>query len=112
MNEKLVRDIPGQRIRAEGGNVRVASAHEMTSLLARKLVEEANEVVQAVVLWDAEQEPGKHRPQIVEELADAAEVIATLRRMFYISEEELEHAMQMKRADKGTFTHRLVWREP
>jgi predicted house-cleaning noncanonical NTP pyrophosphatase (MazG superfamily) len=101
VTEKLVRNGPGQRIRAEGGKVRVAGEHEMRRLLARKLVEEAQEVLAAV-------EDNK-QSQVIEELADVAEVLHALRNVTGIKKDDVRVARNAKRMRKGDFDERLVW---
>lgn len=102
MTEKLVRNGPGQRIRAEGGFVRVAGEHEMPLLLARKLVEEAQEVL-AVIEGN-----GPHA-NLVEELADVTEVVRGLRHFAHVRKDDVRVARRAKRVRAGDFEQRLVW---
>jgi len=106
VDEKLVRNGPGQRVRAEGGSVRVADPHEMLGLLARKLVEEAQEVLALV--------QGPHGTisdviDVIEELADVTEVIRGLRRVVGIRKDDIRLARRTKRTREGDFEERLVW---
>lgn len=98
---KLVRNGPGFRIRAEGGHVRVADSHEMTRLLARKLVEEAEEIVACI--------DRDHLAGAVEELGDLTEVIRALRGQLAIRKDDIRAARRMKRTREGDFSERLVW---
>lgn len=100
--EKLVRNGPGQRIRAEGGKVRVAGEHEMKLLLARKLVEESQEVL-------ALAENNGTQAATVEELADVAEVIHAFRNVMSIRKDDVRAARSIKRVRAGDFGERLVW---
>jgi predicted house-cleaning noncanonical NTP pyrophosphatase (MazG superfamily) len=103
MIEKLVRNGPGTRIRAEGrGRIRVAGEHEMPLLLARKLVEDAQEVLAGI-------QTGVDRTKIVEELADVAEVIHGLRNAVGIRKDDVRAARHAKRIREGDFDQRLVW---
>jgi predicted house-cleaning noncanonical NTP pyrophosphatase (MazG superfamily) len=107
VTEKLVRNGPGQRIRAEGGVVRVADRHEMLGLLARKLVEEAQEVL---ALADDPNATGYSSiTRLVEELGDVTEVIRGLRRVASIRKDDIRVARRAKRLREGDFDDRLVW---
>jgi predicted house-cleaning noncanonical NTP pyrophosphatase (MazG superfamily) len=103
---KLVRNGPGQRIRTEGGKVRVAQLHEMQLLLARKLVEEAQEVLAIIQAIDRE---GFDREAIIEELADVAEVIHAFRGVTSVKKDEVRSARRDKTRRQGDFDERLVW---
>lgn len=100
--EKLVRNTPGQRIVAQGGKVRVAEPFEMPLLLARKLVEEAQEVLAVI------ESVGGHE-QLVQELADVTEVIRGLRQVAHVRKDDLRSARRTKRSHAGDFSERLVW---
>lgn len=103
MGTKLVRNGPGQRIRAEGGTVRVADRHEMLGLLARKLIEEAQEVLAIA------DDPNGSITRLVEELGDVTEVIRGLRRVANIRKDDIRSARRAKRLREGDFAERLVW---
>jgi len=98
-----VRNGPGQRIRAEGGKIRVAAPHELQLLLARKLVEEAQEVLALVQGAD-----GAHA-DVIEELADVTEVVRGLRRIANIRKDDIRSARRAKRMREGDFDECLVW---
>ena len=102
MTEKLVRNGPGFRLRADGAVVRVAGRHEMPVLLARKLVEEAQEVLAAV-------EGGNPHTNVVEELADVTEAIRGLRRAVHVRKDDIRTARRAKRVREGDFDQQLVW---
>ena len=101
--EKLVRNGPGQRIRNEGGNIRIAAPSEMPVWLARKLVEEAQEVLAAL------ENNGDHRV-LVGELADVSEVMFALREALTVSAEELRQARNAKLRREGDFNQCFVWK--
>lgn len=100
--EKLVRNTPGHRIVAQGGKVRVAEPSEMPLLLARKLVEEAQEVLAVI------EGTGGHE-RLVQELADVTEAIRGLRQVAHVRKDDLRAARRTKRAHAGDFSERLVW---
>jgi predicted house-cleaning noncanonical NTP pyrophosphatase (MazG superfamily) len=102
-DEKLVRNGPGERIRAEGGRIRVADENEMRTFVARKLVEEAQEVLAAL---EDETAP---LTQVVEELADVTEAIRGLRRVAHIRKDDIRAARRAKRLREGDFEQRFVW---
>ncbi len=101
--EKLVRNGPGERIRAEGGAIRVADEREMRLLVARKLVEEAQEVLAAL---EDETTP---LSQVVEELADVTEVVRSVRQLLNIRKDDIRAARRAKRLREGDFEQRFVW---
>jgi predicted house-cleaning noncanonical NTP pyrophosphatase (MazG superfamily) len=103
MTEKLVRNGPGFRIRAEGGQIRVAERHELQVLLAQKLVEEAQEVLAVI-----QNERGSHADTVAE-LADVTEAIRGLRRAANIRKDDIRAARRAKRLREGDFSERLVW---
>ena len=78
----------------------------MLGLLARKLVEEAQEVLALV--------QGPHGTisdviDVIEELADVTEVIRGLRRVVGIRKDDIRLARRTKRTREGDFEERLVW---
>jgi len=101
--EKLVRNGPGRRIRDEGGDVRIATSSEMPTLLAHKLIEEAQEVFAAL-------ESGAERKALVGELIDVTAVLDGLCAALQVSAEEFEQTHSAKLQREGDFSERFVWR--
>lgn len=104
MTQKLVRNEPGKRIRAEGGDIRVAFVDEMPLLLAQKLVEEANEILDLVM-----QGARSDNPKLLEELADLTEVQRAFCGTMSI-QVDIEEACWIKYVKEGSFSERLVWK--
>ena len=102
MTEKLVRNGPGFRLRADGATIRVADRAEMPVLLARKLVEEAQEVLAAV-------QGDEPHADVVGELADVTEAIRGLRRAMHVRKDDIRAARRAKRMREGDFDQQLVW---
>ena len=98
---KLVRDkIPAVVEKAGGMPVfYTLTREEAKKLLARKLIEEAFEV------WGADQDT------LAEELADALEVIESLRENASISSESLNEIQERKRAKRGGFEKLIYLKE-
>ncbi|MBS0412108.1 MAG: nucleoside triphosphate pyrophosphohydrolase [Proteobacteria bacterium] len=96
---KLIRDRLVAIMRADGLNTfeRALPLPDFRAALAAKLVEEAHEVAAA-----------ETRADLVEELADVAEVLLALTDAHGITAAEVEAARQAKRAAKGGFDGR-VW---
>ena len=90
---KLVRDGVPDVIRSSGGSARVvkASREQAHGLLRHKLVEETFEV------------SGARDGQLIEELADLADVIASLMRHAGIDPDAVERMREEKRAARGGF---------
>lgn len=112
MSEKLVRDQPGTRIQAEGGRIRVAEPHEMPVLLARKLVEEAQEVLAEIERAAKGMSVSEHITywaSMIEELGDVETVLAYLRRVTRISSVSVRDRQIQKNNEAGSFDKRLVW---
>lgn len=112
--EKLVRHHLPDQLRARGEKIetRVAKPEEMLKLLRNKLVEEVEELVEAIDSGNEE--------QIIEELADVREVIAAFssphmlttcgkRRGFWLGHEADARRFE-KESDKGDFEHGVVMR--
>ena len=112
MIEKLVRDIPGQRIIAEGGDVRVAAPSELYRLLAAKLIEEAKEIADAIDRGHVPEMNALLVDRVLEEIADVAEVFELLCQALGLSPSNVERLRAAKRERKGGFDQRLVWRQP
>ncbi len=111
MPEKLVRDVPGQAIRAEGGDVRAVCGQELLSLLCCKLVEEADEIADAIKRNYVPETNTLFTDCIFEEIADVAEVLDTLCEVLGLPQQGLAVIKQAKRDKKGGFDQRLVWRK-
>ena len=112
MPEKLVRDQPGARIQAEGGQIRVALPHEMPVLLARKLVEEAQEVlaeIERAAKGTSVSEHISYWSNMIEELGDVETVLVHLRRVTRISHVSVRDRQVQKNNEAGGFDKRLVW---
>jgi predicted house-cleaning noncanonical NTP pyrophosphatase (MazG superfamily) len=92
---KLVRDKIPDLIRQSGRkvNVRHLSGEELTTALAAKLAEEAQEVANAV----------GNRQALVEELADVTEVISALTALLAIDRQEILEAARQKASVRGGF---------
>ena len=95
---KLVRDGIPEIIRSSGGSPELVTLDNAQYhwALRLKLVEEANEVMEA--------EDG----DLVSELADVVEVLTALARANRIDWTVIERTMQEKRTERGGFQHR-VW---
>jgi len=112
VTEKLVRDQPGTRIQAEGGQIRIAAPHEMPVLLARKLVEEAQEVlaeIEHAAKGMCVAEVIIHTSKLLDELSDVETVLASLRRAARISHVSVRDRQVQKNNEAGGFDKRLVW---
>lgn len=92
--EKLVRDLVS-------GN-RTAKPPELPSLLANKILEEAQELSNAILNGD--------KTDIVEGIADVREVTKTIARQFHIEEGQIIFRSDKKRKEKGGFTRGNVRR--
>src|SRR5262245_36594491 len=96
--EKLVRDKirlrPDQR-------PRIADRSEMPRLLARKLVEEAEELLQ-VEMFHETVLPDK-RPRRTQELVDIAEVCAAIHEFHDIDDNLFEREVEFKARLRGSF---------
>ena len=105
MFEKLIRDRVPQIAEAEGRTlpVRRAGPDEQPRLLARKLVEEAVEVGDAVAAGE--------RGAIVEELADLQAVLDAVAARHGIEPAEVAAAAERKRRERGGFAEGLVLQE-
>lgn len=101
---KLVRDGIPEIIRRAGQHcvVEVMIEEDYQQALRQKLVEEANEVVQAQTLQE-----------LVRELADLQEVIDTLITTNAFSRETIVQEQERRRAERGGFEQRLrlLWAE-
>lgn len=105
MFEKLIRDLIPQIAQAEGRQlpVRQAGPEEHRQLLARKLLEEAVEVGDAMAAGE--------RAAIVEELADLYTVLDAVASQLGIDVSEVAVAVERKRRERGGFEQGLVLRE-
>ena len=98
---KLVRDRIPDLMRASGraGTFHLATATERRELLRAKLVEEANEFLEAT--------PGR----AAEELVDILEVVAALAEALGINQTDLEVRRREKAAERGAFAYGVVWHD-
>lgn len=96
--EKLIRDRLPELMRAQGLRVfdRRMETGEFIARLKEKLIEEAREAAAS-----------ETRGDLVEELADLAEVIAALARAAEIPPEEVERVRLEKRDERGGFDDRV-----
>ncbi len=101
---KLVRDRIPEIIQDNGGQYEVTILTEVDyeKALRTKLVEEANEVVEASTRHD-----------MITELADIQEVVQALMKVYVISPEALQQEQERRRKDRGSFDKRLylLWSE-
>lgn len=97
--EKLVRDKIPEVIRQQNRRpaVRRAAPSELRTFLAAKLIEEANEFAASCAL---------------EELADVAEVVASLLRVHGWSDAQLASLRDRKRNERGGFDAGLILELP
>ncbi len=95
---KIVRDKVPSVIAANGGKPtsRVLAQDEFARLLRDKLVEEAREVVGA-----------QSYEALVSQLADVAEVVATLQKLHDISDDDMAGVRAAKLAERGGFDGRV-----
>ena len=102
---KLIRDNVPERIELSGGEyeVRTLSPKEFRNELYRKLGEEAQEVITASA--------GSFRTALLDELADLEAVLAEIRDLEHISDEEMRLTRVQNLKRKGGFAQRLylIW---
>lgn len=98
--EKLVRHHSPAQLEAQGEKVewRIADRAEMLGLLRAKIVEEVEELCEAI---DA-----KSRGQMIEELADVYEVFAALRE--HLGTFDVDEKIREKFFDRGSFIRGVV----
>ena len=91
---KLVRDKIVQNINNKGcrSEFKILNEEEYKSELDKKLLEEANEVIES---------------HSAEEIGDLLEVVRTIMREYDISENEVKIQTEQKRKDKGAFKDRI-----
>lgn len=96
--KKLVRDGIPDKIRANGEvpHVRILEAEEFRELLKAKLVEEAQELMEA-----------RDTDQMIEEMADCLEVIKAVAIEYDISWEDITAHQIEKREKRGGFDGRV-----
>lgn len=96
--EKLIRDRLPQMMRDQGLTVfdRRMETGEFVARLKEKLIEEAREAAASDT-----------REELVEELADLAEVITALTATAEITPDEIEAVRLKKRAERGGFDERM-----
>ena len=96
---KLVRDRIPEIIEASGKTPVFHQADEgdRVNLLCNKLVEEAAELLRA-----------KDRNEVIEEMADIAEVYGAIQQALFISSDDIKEAVENKRAERGAFDALIV----
>ena len=106
MHEKLVRDGIPALAKADGRTLdtRTALDHELDRLLGLKLVEEAHELLDALV--------DGRRTEVLEELADLRTVIDAVVARKGFTDAEVDAAVAAKRSKRGGFDAGLVLRDP
>ena len=106
MFEKLIRDRIPELAEAQSRvlSTRIAKDEELDRLLGLKLVEEAQEVIEAL--------HNCGRQDLVDEIADVQTVIDELARRKGISKTEIQQRVAEKLASRGGFGDGLVLREP
>lgn len=104
MDEKLIRD----KIELDDDAVtRQAAPDELNRLLGRKLVEEAEELAQALRSASGIT-TGEAMRQIIDEAADVMEVMNTILWRLGIDNYTLARRMETKRNARGGFTDRVL----
>lgn len=112
---KLVRDkVPNIIIgKAYPFKARKCTDDEFPIELGNKLIEESNEIKEAINKYLASEE--KDNPEvkekllnnIIEELVDLKEVEATIQKLFYISADSINTVANLKRGSKGSFEDKI-----
>lgn len=112
---KLVRDkVPNIIIgKAYPFKARKCTDDEFPIELGNKLIEESNEIKEAINKYLASEE--KDNPEvkekllnnIIEELVDLKEVEATIQKLFYISADSINTVANLKRGSKGAFEDKI-----
>lgn len=112
---KLVRDkVPNIIIgKAYPFKARKCTDDEFPIELGNKLIEESNEVKEAINKYLTSEE--KDNPEvkekllnnIIEELVDLKEVEATIQKLFYISADSINTVANLKRGSKGSFEDKI-----
>lgn len=101
--DKLIRDLIPEKLDGKGikYGVHVADDEEYKTKLKEKLVEEAQEVLEA------------GEDELIEELADLAEVLEATMEACGISEGDLAEVRNAKNEKRGAFSERLIleWTE-
>ncbi len=98
--KKLVRNNIPNAIRTSGYDpkYRVLKANERSAALAHKIVEEANELKEAIFAQSGEKD------DILEEMSDVCEVLDALLVHLKLSQQELLRARHEKNSVKGNFS--------
>lgn len=112
---KLVRDkVPNIIIgKSYPFKARKCTDDEFPIELGNKLIEESNEVKEAINKYLTSEE--KDNPEvkekllnnIIEELVDLKEVEATIQKLFYISADSINTVANLKRGSKGSFEDKI-----
>ena len=94
---KLVRDKVPQLVKKNGqiAKIRVLAPKEFEKELKKKLLEEAQEVVNA------------SRKEIIDELADVLEVVEELANYYQLSFSEIKKHQRKKRDERGRFSQKI-----
>ena len=105
MGEKLIRD----KIELDSDAiVRQAHPDELNKLLGEKLIEEANELAQALALTTSGITPKEIERQIIDESADVLEVLNTILWRNGITNFQLALRIETKSNARGGFTNRVL----
>lgn len=112
---KLVRDkVPNIIIgKAYPFKARKCTDDEFPIELGNKLIEESNEIKEAISKYLASEEDvnseikKKLLNNIIEELVDLKEVEATIQKLFYISADTINTVANLKRDSKGSFEDKI-----
>jgi predicted house-cleaning noncanonical NTP pyrophosphatase (MazG superfamily) len=103
--EKLVR----HKIKFDStAKLRVCRDSERNRLLARKLVEESDEVLQIVMVHDDFIPMAQRKEQLMEELADVKEVVATIAEAYSIPMDDICSLQDRKRTREGGFLDKVL----
>lgn len=98
--DKLIRDRAYEMMRDAGVEMKLKeniSEEEVVSYYKKKVLEEAQEVVDA-----------KDREELVEEMADCLEIIKGLAKVLDIDFADIEKARREKIEKKGSFDNRII----
>ena len=112
---KLVRDkVPNIIIgKAYPFKARKCTDDEFPIALGNKLIEESNEIKEAISKYLASEEDAnseikkKLLDRIVEELVDLKEVESAIQKLFYISVDSINTVANLKRGSRGSFEDKI-----
>ena len=97
--DKLGRDNAPELIEASGGKLKyhvVANDDEFLDAVTQKVVEELEEVFES-----------QSKQEVIEELGDLEEILATFKKLIGVTQEEIDAARTAKREKKGAFEKRI-----